>query len=37
LKRKIKWDPVTEQIVGDDQAATFQARKRREGYDILKV
>ncbi|NQU26337.1 MAG: Gfo/Idh/MocA family oxidoreductase [Candidatus Nealsonbacteria bacterium] len=37
LGRKIKWDPKTEKIVGDDQAATFFARERREGFDILKV
>jgi hypothetical protein len=37
LKRKIKWDPVAEQIIGDDQAATFQARQPRKGYEILKV
>jgi len=37
LGRVIKWDPKAEQIVGDDQAATFFSRKRREGYDILKV
>ncbi|MEC9093513.1 MAG: gfo/Idh/MocA family oxidoreductase, partial [Planctomycetota bacterium] len=37
LGRKIKWNPIAEKIMGDEQAATFQARKRRTGYDILKV
>ncbi|MEC7408641.1 MAG: gfo/Idh/MocA family oxidoreductase, partial [Planctomycetota bacterium] len=37
LNRKLKWDPVTEKILGDDQAAAMQSRERREGYDILKV
>ncbi len=37
LGRVIKWDPKAEKIVGDDQAATFFARQRRTGYDILKV
>lgn len=37
LNRKIKWNPIAEKILGDDQAAAFQARERREGYDILKV
>ena len=37
LGRTIKWDPKTEQIVGDDQAAAFLSRERRKGFDILKV
>ena len=37
LGRKIKWDPKTEQIIGDDQAATFIARERRVGFDIPRV
>jgi len=37
LGRKIKWDPKAEKIVGDDQAASFFARERREGFDIPKV
>lgn len=37
LGRKIKWNPLTETIIGDEQAESFQARERREGYDILKV
>lgn len=37
LGRKISWDPSTETIVGDDQAASMQARSRRAGYEILEV
>ena len=37
LGRVIKWDPKSEKIVGDDQAATFFARKPRDGFEILKV
>ncbi len=37
LGREIKWDPKAEKIVGDEQAATFFARSRREGFDIPNV
>jgi len=37
LGRSIKWDPKTEKIVGDDETATFFARSRREGFDLVKV
>jgi hypothetical protein len=37
LGRKLNWNPETEMITGDDQAASMQGRERREGYDILKV
>ena len=37
LDRVIKWDPEKEVIIGDDEAQSFVARDRREGYDILKV
>jgi predicted dehydrogenase len=37
LGRTIKWDPQNEKIVGDDLAASFFARKRREGFEILEV
>ena len=37
LGRKIKWNPKTQEIVGDEQAASFFARKPREGYEIPKV
>ena len=37
LGRKIKWNPIKESMVGDEEAQSFVARNRREGYDILKV
>ncbi len=37
LKRAIKWDPKAEKIVGDAQAASFFAREKRKGFEILKV
>jgi hypothetical protein len=37
LGRVIKWDPQAEKTVGDELAAAFFARKRREGFDIPKV
>jgi predicted dehydrogenase len=35
--RAIKWDPQSEKIVGDDQAASFFARQQRAGYEIPTV
>ncbi|MDO5554978.1 MAG: Gfo/Idh/MocA family oxidoreductase [Planctomycetia bacterium] len=37
LQRPITWDPVAKQITGDEQAASFQSRERRQGYDIPQV
>jgi predicted dehydrogenase len=37
LGRVIKWDPKSEQILGDDEAAAFLARKQREGFEIPRV
>jgi len=37
LNRTIKWNPKTEEIVGDEQAAAFFARKQREGFEIPRV
>ena len=37
LGRTIRWDPVAEKIVGDEQAASFAARKPREGFEINRV
>ena len=34
LGRGIKWDPQTEQIVGDKEAQQMQAREQRKGYEI---
>jgi predicted dehydrogenase len=37
LGRKIKWDPATERIVGDEQAQAFTARTPRAGFEIPRV
>ncbi len=37
LKRSFKWNPATEMIEGDEQAAAMQARKQRAGYEIPVV
>jgi predicted dehydrogenase len=34
LGRTIKWDPKTEQIVGDPEAQKWQSREQRKGYEI---
>jgi hypothetical protein len=34
LGRSLKWDAVTEQIIGDDQANSMLARPYRQGYEI---
>jgi hypothetical protein len=33
--RKIEWDPVAEQIVGDKDAKGLMAREQRKGYEIV--
>ncbi len=35
LGRNLKWDAETQQIVGDDEANTWQKRKQREGFEIV--
>lgn len=37
LKRTIRWNPKTEKIEGDAQAAAMQIREQRAGYEIPKV
>jgi predicted dehydrogenase len=34
LERAIKWDPKTEQIIGDQEAAAMESRPRRKGYEL---
>jgi hypothetical protein len=34
LGRNLTWDPVREQIVGDDEANSWQRREQRKGYEI---
>ena len=37
LGRTIKWDPATEKIVGDEQAALLASRQVRQGFEIPRV
>lgn len=37
LNREIKYDPKTEKILGDDQAAAFLAYEQRKGFEIPEV
>ncbi|MHC4879398.1 MAG: Gfo/Idh/MocA family protein [Planctomycetota bacterium] len=37
LGRVIKWDPKSEQILDDEQAASFFARTPRKGFEIPRV
>jgi predicted dehydrogenase len=34
LGRPIKWDPESEMILGDDQAAEMQRRAQRDGFEV---
>jgi len=34
LGRKLKWDPKSEQIVGDPQANAWQSRAQRKGFEV---
>ena len=34
LKRKLRWDPVKEDFVGDEQASALRSRKQRAPYTI---
>ena len=34
IARPVKWDPVAEQVVGDDEAKAMQDRPRRKGYEM---
>lgn len=34
LGRPLKWDPMSEQIIGDKEAAAMQDRPRRKGYEM---
>src|SRR4029079_5399448 len=35
LGRKIEWNPEKQQIMGDAEAQSFQAREARKGYEIV--
>jgi predicted dehydrogenase len=34
LGRKLTWDPVKEEITGDEEARAMQSREQRKGYEI---
>ena len=34
LGRRLEWDPVTQQIIGDPDANQWQTREQRKGYEI---
>jgi predicted dehydrogenase len=35
LDREVKWDPVKEEVIGDDEAQSFVSREQRKGYEIV--
>lgn len=37
LGRKLEWDPVKEQFVGDTEANALRRRSRRKGYELPEV
>lgn len=37
LNRRIEWNPKSEEIIGDTEAASFFAREKRKGYEIPEV
>ena len=37
LGRVIKWDPVKEIILSDDQASSFMAREQRKGFELPEI
>jgi predicted dehydrogenase len=37
LGRRLKWDPVKEEFLGDDEANAFRSRPRRKGYELPEI
>ena len=37
LDRKLQWDPVKEEFVGDEQANKLRSRSRRKGYELPEI
>ena len=37
LGRKLDWDPVKEEFVGDDEANKLRSRARRNGFELPEV
>jgi predicted dehydrogenase len=36
LKRKLTWDPVRQEIVGDEEARSWQTREQRAPYEVVE-
>jgi hypothetical protein len=37
LGRKLHWDPVKEEFLGDDEANKLRSRPRRKGYELPEI
>jgi hypothetical protein len=37
LGRKLRWDPVKEEFLGDDEANKLRSRPRRQGYELPEI
>jgi hypothetical protein len=37
LGRPLKWDPVREEFLGDDEANSLRSRPRRKGYELPEI
>lgn len=37
LGRRLRWDPVREEFIGDDEANALRSRPRRKGYEIPEI
>jgi hypothetical protein len=37
LGRKLQWDPVKEEFVGDEEANKLRSRPRRKGYELPEI
>jgi hypothetical protein len=37
LGRRLKWDPVKEEFLGDEQANALRSRPRRKGYELPDI
>jgi hypothetical protein len=37
LGRKLQWDPVKEEFVGDEEANRLRSRSRRKGYELPEI
>jgi len=37
LGRKLEWDPVKEEFIGDEEANALRARPRRKGYELPEL